>query len=127
MRNEGLEGEKGRCAGRACEVDRVRGSESIELPERRGLHNKRDAGAACNERRVEQPERVTEVTMVGCGRGVRRCRSDVMGAVVVMNQDRVAIRIIASCVPPIERATAHNQCEQGCECLRDQLPTDYAE
>jgi len=115
FRNEWLEGERGWRPGRAREIDDVGCREAGELPERRGLGDEHRARAARDQCRVEEPKRMADVAVIRGGSSVRRCCGDVMGVVVVMDENQVAVRVITTRVSPVERAAAHDQCQQGCE------------
>ena len=50
-----------------------------------------------------------------------------MRVVIVVDEDRVAIRVVAACMAPIERGAAHDECEQRGECSMQNVLTDHAE
>ena len=61
---------------------------------------------------MEQPKGVADVTVLGRGRGLRWSGRNVVSVVIVKNEDRVAIRIVAAGVAPVERTAADDQCQQ---------------
>ena len=75
------------------------------------MDSKHDASAASDDTRVEQTERMTDVTVISRRDGLRgRCRPSV-GRVIVVNENRIAIGVVSAGVSPIERAATNDRGE----------------
>ena len=86
-----------------------------------------DVLAAGNEARLKQPQRVADVAVIG-RRGLRRrrCRK-AMGVVIVVDGNRITVRIVATRMAPVERAATDDDRKEGGESATDETFTRGAQ
>lgn len=94
---------------------------------RNGLGGKDSARAASGDTGMKQTERMTDETVLSGRDGVRRRRRPSVGGVIVVNENRIAIGVVAASVSPIKRAAAHYYGERRSQSAAYQTFTDGAE
>ena len=116
----------GWCPGRDADLQPVSNSEEMAVAMTDRLQRDKGSLVATRHRVVQQPQRVTDVTVIVGGR-IDRGRREPMRVVIVMDDDDVAVAIVAAGVAPVERAAADEQREQRGNRTRKETITNDAE